>query len=52
MAMGVINLLDDDMDGDGFLDRYEIAPGSDPLNRDSVSGDARGASLGYQPARA
>jgi hypothetical protein len=33
---GIINLLDDDMDNDGFLDGYEIAHGSDPLSRDSI----------------
>jgi hypothetical protein len=33
---GIINLLDDDMDNDGFLDGAEIAQGSNPTNSDSV----------------
>jgi hypothetical protein len=33
---GIMNLLDDDMDNDGFLDGYEIAHGSDPLNNHST----------------
>jgi hypothetical protein len=33
---GMSNLWDDDMDNDGFLDGYEIAHGSDPLDSQSV----------------
>jgi hypothetical protein len=33
---GTINLLDDDMDNDGFPDGYEIAHGSDPVNNQST----------------
>jgi hypothetical protein len=33
---GIINLLDDDSDNDGFLDGYEIAHGSNPRKKDST----------------